>query len=541
MKTDAPPIDVEAVKEKPEPETTTNTQTAIAKFEGGGAVGRALTVKELHERLEFVRQVMKEEMKEGQDFGKIPGTGEKPSLLQPGAQKLLMTFNLREQVKKETLREFPTLAIPGHREYEFVVTVFPSGMTSENGWDGVGTCSTLESKYRYRKQERRCPECGKEKIIQGKAEYGGGWLCWKKKGGCGATFAESDKRIADQDSGTVEYENPADYWNTVRKMAFKRAIVHAAINATNTSELWTQDVEEMAQNAENAPKRPPAGDKPRQNAPGTTGTRSAPPPPPPPATNARQGTQAPAAPPPATKPTPKDPTPETRKWMIKKLENEGITDIAVDYFLKLTDPSPLMWNEGLEDLPLRFVPNSMEQLRFLIAAIKDFANGDEAKHAYPAHKMPEEKRPDKAAPPREAPKPTPKKAPADSEYWRDVIVPIPNKGQKRGDYITDPDTIGSLYDQCKSGTEAACKRLWGFVNHFEPKPWTGRDGKQYPPSDTDVKFREALDAFKEWHDKNGKDTTGDQDSKEPPGGWQGAATADPACNPEDEETPFDRV
>jgi hypothetical protein len=34
-----------------------------------------------------------------------------------------------------------------------------------------------------------CPKCGAAAIIKGKAEYGGGWVCFKKKGGCGAKFA----------------------------------------------------------------------------------------------------------------------------------------------------------------------------------------------------------------------------------------------------------------------------------------------------------------------------------------------------------------
>lgn len=34
-----------------------------------------------------------------------------------------------------------------------------------------------------------CPECKESKaVIRGKAEYGGGWLCFKKKGGCGAKW-----------------------------------------------------------------------------------------------------------------------------------------------------------------------------------------------------------------------------------------------------------------------------------------------------------------------------------------------------------------
>jgi hypothetical protein len=35
----------------------------------------------------------------------------------------------------------------------------------------------------------KCPECGESKaVIKGKAEYGGGYLCFKKKGGCGAKW-----------------------------------------------------------------------------------------------------------------------------------------------------------------------------------------------------------------------------------------------------------------------------------------------------------------------------------------------------------------
>jgi hypothetical protein len=39
-------------------------------------------------------------------------------------------------------------------------------------------------------QQPACPVCGVVgAIIKGKPEYGGGWLCFQKKGGCGAKFA----------------------------------------------------------------------------------------------------------------------------------------------------------------------------------------------------------------------------------------------------------------------------------------------------------------------------------------------------------------
>lgn len=211
-----------------------------------------LALDQLHEQLEFVRAVMRQEMRDGQDYGKIPGCGDKPGLFQPGAQKLLMTFQLTPHVKKEVLRELPHPSVAGHREYEFTISV-----QSRTGreWDGVGTCSTFEPKYRWHRSQRKCPACGKETILKSKnAPFG--WFCWSKKGGCGMNFPATDPAITSQEEGRAENENPAEYWNTVRKMAFKRAIVHAAINATNTSELWSQDLEDLPQARVERPEPP---------------------------------------------------------------------------------------------------------------------------------------------------------------------------------------------------------------------------------------------------------------------------------------------
>ena len=47
----------------------------------------------------------------------------------------------------------------------------------------------------------------------------------------------------------------------------------------------------------------------------------------------------------------------------------------------------------------------------------------------------------------------------------------------------------------KAGNKEAGQRLWGFVSHYEPKPWTKQDGTVIQPSAADLKCREALDAF----------------------------------------------
>jgi hypothetical protein len=247
-----------------------------------------LSVAQVSAGLKAIHEVMRDCMTEGQDYGKVPGCGDKPGLFQPGAQKLSMMFQLNPAVQAEVVTDYPNF----HRGYRLVVRVVSGGKFAE----GVGECSTMESKYRYRNAGKKCPECGKETIIKGKEQYGGGWLCFEKKGGCGWKCNDGTPAAAalqSQDSGKVEHDNPADFWNTVRKMAFKRAFVHAIINATNTSELWSQDLEDLAANgvvgqdragqdtlAQEAPKK-------RQQSLPATSSRPKP-------ENAPAGTQAPA-------------------------------------------------------------------------------------------------------------------------------------------------------------------------------------------------------------------------------------------------------
>jgi hypothetical protein len=111
--------------------------------------------------------------------------------------------------------------------------------------DGVGMASTMESKFRWRNAGMKCPVCGKETIIKGKEEFGGGWLCYKKKGGCGEKFADGDKSIEGQERGKVENPDIADVYNTVIKMSKKRAYVDATITACAASDVFTQDAEDL--------------------------------------------------------------------------------------------------------------------------------------------------------------------------------------------------------------------------------------------------------------------------------------------------------
>jgi hypothetical protein len=103
----------------------------------------------------------------------------------------------------------------------------------------------MESKYRWRSAARKCPSCGKETIIKGKEEYGGGFVCFGKKGGCGAKFKDDDPAIIEQPSGKIENTDIADTCNTVIKMSKKRAYVDAVITACAASDIFTQDAEDL--------------------------------------------------------------------------------------------------------------------------------------------------------------------------------------------------------------------------------------------------------------------------------------------------------
>lgn len=194
-------------------------------------------VIEAAEGLKLFRTFVKSELKEGHDFGVIPGTGDKNALLQPGAQKIAMFFNCYPKHKVT-----PNNLEHGHVEF-IVETRLISRVTNKAVGSGFGSCSTLEGKYRFRNANRRCPQCGKETIF--KSKNGEGFYCWRKKDGCGATFHENHKDIVGQQAGKVENENIADQRNTVLKMAVKRAFVAASMCLGCASEMFTQDIDDI--------------------------------------------------------------------------------------------------------------------------------------------------------------------------------------------------------------------------------------------------------------------------------------------------------
>lgn len=196
-------------------------------------------------RHNFMMQVAQTLMSVGVDYGTIPGTNSKPSLLKPGAEKLCAVFGMSPEVHEEEVIEDWTGE--QHKDEPFFYYRDKCRVT-KNGillGEGIGSCNSWETKYRYRTAERKCPECGAAAIIRGRQEFGGGWLCFARKGGCGAKFKKGDPAIERQTVGRVPNTDIADQVNTIQKMAHKRALVAAVLIATNASEFFTQDIEDM--------------------------------------------------------------------------------------------------------------------------------------------------------------------------------------------------------------------------------------------------------------------------------------------------------
>ena len=152
-----------------------------------------MSVQAVKQQFDLVQDLYKSIMKKDEHFGKIPGT-KKDTLLKSGAEKLCLLFKLVPKIEMENKNDLGN----GHREIEMTIGLYSKDDSSFWG-QGTGSCSTMESKFRYR---------------------------WK-----------NGKRTDNPDI--------ADIYNTVRKMCYKRALVSATITATGVSDIFTQDVEEM--------------------------------------------------------------------------------------------------------------------------------------------------------------------------------------------------------------------------------------------------------------------------------------------------------
>lgn len=228
-------------------QNTTHAVAAVQPRAVGGLTDYALSASECLRQATLIQQVMREVMHDGSHYGVVPGTQGKKSLLKPGAEKLCFVFGLSNKLDIRI-----TDLGNGHREITVICDLYDRAGNLRG--QGVGSASTMESKHRYRGAAGKvCPICGAQSCKPGKKEYGGGYYCDSKAGGCNARFkggsAES-KALDSLPSLRAENPDPADQYNTVLKMAKKRALVDAVLTATAASDIFDQDLDDLEERAE---------------------------------------------------------------------------------------------------------------------------------------------------------------------------------------------------------------------------------------------------------------------------------------------------
>ena len=147
----------------------------------------AISPQQAAQAYQALREVTRQVLQEGTDYGTIPGTP-KPCLYKPGAENLLRFYGLGHTVTKtHSVEDWEK----GFFHYVYKVTIHK---TLTNGVKLVlseceGSCNTREKKY--------------------------------------------------------VKQDPFSVVNTIQKMSIKRALVGAALQATGASGLFTQDLEDM--------------------------------------------------------------------------------------------------------------------------------------------------------------------------------------------------------------------------------------------------------------------------------------------------------
>lgn len=207
--------------------------------------------------------------KEQESFDPNAPRDDRPALTQDGSRNIVSLYQCKfGEPIKEKEEFFPD----GHYYAQVRVPIYQLGSSEPYCW-GVGICTTRESKYAYRKGERTCPNCGEPRINKSKfppknAPQGTtpGWYCYARIGGCGAEFEANDSRITEQVVGRVDNPDLADLYNTVYKMAVKRAKVHATNDLPCVSEIFrpalADDLEDKADEVKKSPTAPPAQKRP---------------------------------------------------------------------------------------------------------------------------------------------------------------------------------------------------------------------------------------------------------------------------------------
>lgn len=177
-------------------------------------------VSETLTKVKSLQATLKSILVDKHDYGTIPGCGDKPTLLKPGAEKILMALGITSSY--ELIEHTENFEGKGFFAYTVKCLLFKN---SSKITEGLGHANSKEKKWAVESvYEKDLPE-GTDKSLLKKKEI---------KTSKGEIF--------------YKYEVDADVnskANTILKMAKKRAQIDAVLTVASLSEIFTQDFDDL--------------------------------------------------------------------------------------------------------------------------------------------------------------------------------------------------------------------------------------------------------------------------------------------------------
>ena len=194
-------------------------------------------VSETLSKVKSLQATLKNILVEEHDYGKIPGCGDKPTLLKPGAEKILMALGITSSY--ELIEHTENFEGKGFFAYTVKCTLFKNGQKIT---EGLGHANSREKKWAVEfVYEKDLPEGTDKELLK--------------------------KKTIKSNNGTFyKYEIDADAnskANTILKMAKKRAQIDAVLTVASLSEIFTQDFDDLP--PEEEPTSKPTVDKVKEN------------------------------------------------------------------------------------------------------------------------------------------------------------------------------------------------------------------------------------------------------------------------------------
>lgn len=195
-------------------------------------------VGETLKKIKMMQATIKNVLVNTVDYGKIQGCGDKPTLLKPGADKILTTFGLAPSYEIITMQE----NYEGKGFFAFTIRC----QLEKNGIkisEGLGHANSKEKKWAFEYvNEKDLPKGTDKELLK-------------------------SKKITTPNGTFYKYETEADACskaNTILKMAEKRAKVDAVLSFANLSEIFTQDFDDLP--PEEVPTTEPIVEKAKKQA-----------------------------------------------------------------------------------------------------------------------------------------------------------------------------------------------------------------------------------------------------------------------------------